>query len=83
MLDLERCESLVELPSNFGGAVPKLKILCMFGCTKLKTLPNSIGLLAHLIELDMRSCENLSYLWENDANIEVNELFVSQWIGDT
>ena len=82
MLDLESCESLVELPSNFGGGVPKLKRLCMFRCTNLKTLPNSIGLLVHLIELDMRLCENLRYLWENDANIEVNELFFCKWIGD-
>ena len=82
MLHLGLCESLVGLPNNFGRSVPKLKRLLMSRCTNLKTLPNSIHVLAHLVELDIRSCENLSYLWENDANIEVNELFVCQWIGE-
>ena len=52
-----------------------MKRLDMSWCTNLKTLPNSIGLLAHLVELKLIWCRNLSYLWENDANIEVKELF--------
>ena len=65
------------LPNNFGRSVPKLKRLEMSQCYNLNTLPNSIGLLAHLVKLDLTSCENLTCLWENDANVQVKELFFS------
>ena len=58
-----------------------MKRLEMSGCTNLKMLPNSIGLLAHLVELKLKGCQNLSYLWENDANIEVKELNAIKWCG--
>ena len=83
MLDLEGCKGLVGLPDNFGRSVPNLKRLEMSWCQNLKTLPNSFGLLAHLVVLDLTSCENLTCLWENDANVQVKELFFYQWIGDT
>ena len=83
MLDLQYCKSLVALPNNIGRTVPNLKRLQMQGCSKLKTLPNSTGLLAHLVVLGLEGCYNLARLWESDANIEVKEPFLSQWIGDT
>ena len=46
----------------------------------IKMLLNSIGLLAHLVYVDLARCETLTCLWENDANIQVKELFSCQWI---
>ena len=83
MLDLNECERFVGLPNNFGMSVPKLKTLRMCGCSNLRTLPNSIGLLANLVELDLNACKSLACLWEYDANIKVKGLFFCQWIGDT
>ena len=77
-MDLKFYKSLVALPHHFGGSVPKLKRLEMSDCRNLKTLPKSIGLFAHLVAMDLRSCENLTCLWENDANIKVKELFFCQ-----
>ena len=81
-MDLKFCKSLVELPHHFSMNVPKLKRLDMYGCSNLKMLPKPIGLLAHLVALDLTACQNLTCLWENDANIQVKELFFCQWIGD-
>ena len=83
MLDLQYCGRLVGLPNNFGRSVPKLKRLELEGCLNLKMLPNSTGLMAHLVVLGLKYCANLTCLWENDANIEVKELFFCQGIGDT
>ena len=74
------CKSLVGLPNNFGMSVPKLNKLVVYYCMHLKMLSNSIGLLAHLVYVDIASCETLTCLWENDANIQVKELFSCQWI---
>ena len=82
MLDLQWCTSLVGLPNNFGWSVPNLKKLTMNDCSKLKTLPNSIGLLAHLVVLELKQCDSLTCLWKNDANIQVSELFFCQWMGE-
>ena len=59
MLDLRGCNSLVGLPNNFGGIVPKLKRLDMCWCGSLKTLPDSIGLLTELEYLDLSNCGEL------------------------
>ena len=55
---------LVGLPNNFGRSVPKLKRLEMrqYHKSRLKTLPNSIGLLTELEHLDLSNCELLSRL---------------------
>ena len=82
MLNLNDCERFVGLPNNFGMSVPKLKTLRMGGCSNLKTLPNSIGLLANLVDLDLDDCKSLTCLWENHAKIQVKELLFCQWIGD-
>ena len=74
MLVLEGCDSLVGHPNNFGISAPKLIRLKLSRCSNLKTLPNSIGLLAHLVVLDLSGCISLTCLWENNATIEVKEL---------
>ena len=61
MLVLEGCDSLVGHPNNFGISAPKLKRLELSRCSNLKMLLNSIGLLAHLVVLDLNGCiSNLS-----------------------
>ena len=81
MLYLQWCKSLVGLPNNFGRSVPNLNKLVVYQGMHLKMLLNSIGLLAHLVCLDLAACETLTCLWENGANIQVKELFSCQWIG--
>ena len=83
MLTLKVCPRLIGLPNNFGMSVPNLKRLELEKCRDFKTLPNSIGLLAHLVVVDLKYCDSLTCLWENDANIQVKELFFGQRIGDT
>jgi hypothetical protein len=42
----------------------------------LISIPLSQVNLAHLVVLDLTWCGNLTCLWENDANIQVKELFL-------
>ena len=71
---------LVGLPNNFDRSVPKLNKLEVYGCKHLKMLSNSIGMFAHLVYVDLDACETLTCLWENDAKIQVKELFSCQWL---
>jgi hypothetical protein len=59
VLKLEECYSLVGLPNNFGGSVPKLNRLQLSWCIRLEMLPDSIGLLTELEHLDLRGCWKL------------------------
>ena len=77
MLDLKCCSSLVGLPNNFGMSVPKLKTLRMCGCSNLKTLPNSIGLLTELEYLDLSDCENLTTLPNSIGGLVGLEMILS------
>ncbi|AAG50739.1 disease resistance protein RPP1-WsA, putative [Arabidopsis thaliana] len=57
-LNLERCSSLVELPSSIGNAT-SLHDLRLFKCSSLVELPFSIGNLTNLWKLDLRECSSL------------------------
>ena len=56
----------------------------MMLCKSLVGLPsNFVESVPELKLLDLSCCENLTCLWENDANIKVKEVFFCQWIGHT
>ncbi|CAN6468750.1 unnamed protein product [Victoria cruziana] len=60
VLDLNGCEELVELPDF--ACCPKLEKLNLQGCTKLKSIPNSISTLSELIYLNISGCKLIKVL---------------------
>ncbi|KAG7629976.1 Toll/interleukin-1 receptor homology (TIR) domain [Arabidopsis suecica] len=76
-LSIERCSSLVKLPSSIGEAT-NLKKINLRECLSLVELPSSFGNLTNLQELDLRECSSLVELptsFGNLANVESLEFY--------
>ncbi|XP_010474170.2 PREDICTED: disease resistance protein TAO1-like [Camelina sativa] len=69
-LELDFCESLVEIPSSIGNAT-NLSIMYLTACLSLVKLPFSIGKLHKLETLRMIGCSNLTAF---PTNINLNSL---------
>ncbi|XP_019083202.1 PREDICTED: disease resistance protein TAO1-like isoform X2 [Camelina sativa] len=69
-LELDFCESLVEIPSSIGNAT-NLNIMYLTACLSLVKLPFSVGKLHKLETLRMIGCSNLEAF---PTNINLNSL---------
>ncbi|KAG7585196.1 Toll/interleukin-1 receptor homology (TIR) domain superfamily [Arabidopsis thaliana x Arabidopsis arenosa] len=66
-LNLDECESLVEIPSSFSN-LHKLKVLSMFACTKLEVIPTRMNL-ASLESVNITACQRLKNFPDISRNI--------------
>ncbi|KAF8081484.1 hypothetical protein N665_0884s0012 [Sinapis alba] len=66
-LNLNDCESLVEIPSSFSN-LHKLKALSMFACTNLEVIPAHMNL-ASLESVDMTACQRLRNFPDISRNV--------------
>ena len=75
-LNLNDCESLVEIPSSFSN-LHKLKALSMFGCTKLEVIPAHMNL-ASLESVDMTACQRLRNFPDISRNVSKFSISVEE-----
>ncbi|KFK33469.1 hypothetical protein AALP_AA5G017300 [Arabis alpina] len=66
-LNLEKCSSVMELPSSIGNAA-NLQVLNLSYCSSLVELPSSIGNATNLQNLDLRFCTSLVELPSSIGN---------------
>ncbi|KAG2277121.1 hypothetical protein Bca52824_059676 [Brassica carinata] len=75
-LNLNDCESLVEIPSSFSN-LHKLKALSMFACTKLEVIPAYMNL-ASLESVDMTACQRLRNFPDISRNVSKFSISVEE-----
>ncbi|KAJ0265888.1 hypothetical protein HA466_0021050 [Hirschfeldia incana] len=75
-LNLNDCESLVEIPSSFSN-LHKLQALSMFACTNLEVIPAHMNL-ASLESVDMTACQRLRNFPDISRNVSQFSISVKE-----
>ena len=60
---------IVTLPSSFCSALPKLTLLDLSSCRKLRELPEGVGALASLEALSIRACPAITKIPDSLGNL--------------